>query len=137
MVLDLKLDIPSLPPLKCANGPFTYGLNGFRIGDFAPEPPDRIWRLLCPDELKGKREQKRAADEAKRSKATTRAWAEAQCRFYGIGTKGVKTSGDVQKLLRDAVKAGQVCYNSRGLGKQNRTHSGDARSYTYQNQFAK
>lgn len=110
MVLDLQLDIKPLPPIKATKSPFTYGQQGFRVGDIVRESPDRLQRLLFPDEVKGKREQKRAAEEAKRLKVMNRAWAEAQCQFYAIDLKGAKTSAEVQRRLKDKVKTSQVCH---------------------------
>lgn len=77
---DLQLKISPAPPAKAAKGPFSYGAFGFRVGDVVRESPDQLRRLLFPEKVKGKREQKAAADEAGRLKVSTRAWAEARRR---------------------------------------------------------
>ena len=105
MVRHLRLDFGPTPPVKADTGHFTYGSRGFRIGNIAREDPARLRLLLFP---KGRKEQKRAAEKAERLKASTRAWAEAQCRFYGLDLTGAKTKDDVQQVLKDAVEAGEV-----------------------------
>lgn len=52
-----------MKPIK--SGHFSYGSDGFRADDVAPEEPQRLFELLFPNELKGKRAQKQALEDAK------------------------------------------------------------------------
>ena len=110
MVLDLQLDIIPLPPITSTDGLFTYGQNGFRYEGIRRESPDRLRRLLFPEEIKNKREQLRAVHEAKELNVNGRAWAPVQCLFHGVDLKRVKRFRDIQRFSKDAVKAGQVDY---------------------------
>lgn len=94
-----------LPPIR--SGKFSYGSNGLAVDDLRPDNSTRLLELLFPDELKGKRAQKKASDDAK--KIVTKKWIVAQLELYGI-KYSVKDKADVLKAkLRVKVKEKAVC----------------------------
>lgn len=92
---------------------------GFQLAGraFGPSPTglgrvdgSRLQELFFPERLRLKRDQKHAAEDAKR--LFKRPFFAAQLRWYGIPFRSNAAAGEMEGLLRDAVVSGQVSASS-------------------------
>ncbi|KAL8784314.1 MAG: hypothetical protein Q9195_009093 [Heterodermia aff. obscurata] len=94
---------PEIPPPERKNG-YAYGLDGFTVNKARRESHTRLNSLLLPENIKGKRAQKAAQEDAKR--IVKKPWIEAQLKHYGIPFNSKAFVSDKQAALAQAVSDG-------------------------------
>lgn len=94
------------PAKPLSNVPFSYDSDGFNIDGIPRIGAPSLYEMLFPDELSGKRAQKRARDRAETT--VTFPWLVAHLTFYGIEFDPEDTVAELTELLADNVKHGRV-----------------------------
>ena len=89
-----------------SNGPFSFDSDGFNIDGILRVKGPSLYEMLFPDEINGKRAQKRARDRAEAT--ITFSWLLAHLTFYDIDFVPEDTVAELTELLADNVKHGRV-----------------------------
>ena len=96
----------SVPPKSLSNGPFSFDSDGFNVGGITRIGAPSLYEMLFPDEISGKRAQKRVRDRAETT--ITFPWLVAHLTFYDITFEPEDTVAELTELLADNVKHGRV-----------------------------
>ena len=95
-----------IPAKSVSNGPFSFDGDGFNIDGILRIGWPSLYEMLFPDEISGKRAQKRARDRAEVT--ITFPWLVAHLTFYDIDFEPDDTVAELTSLLADNVKQGKV-----------------------------
>lgn len=96
----------SIPAKVLSDGPFSFDSDGFNIDGILRVGGPSLFEMLFPDEISGKRAQKRARDRAETTISFP--WLVAHLTFYDIEYDPEDTVAELTELLADNVKHGRV-----------------------------
>lgn len=89
-----------------SNCPFSYDNDGLNVDGISRIGGPSLHEMLFPDQISGKRAQKRARDRAETT--ITFPWLIAQFTFYDIEFDPKDTVAELTEMLADNVKQGRV-----------------------------